>query len=132
MQSPHQQRDEAHQVKKTPNDPHGYSVPGRPAKPAGWTVVAIPPTVPETIIEEDDDGIVTPAGQAAAAVVDTGSVFLGDSFAWLGTNDGLDYEFGHSDCDAMLAPSAPVHLNASVSSYAVPPSNVDRSLSSGW
>ena len=90
--------------------------------------MVIPPPVDETIIEEEDGGdSVTPTGQTAAAVVNTISVSLGDSFDWLGFANGLDYESGYSACDATLEPSAPVNRNAFVSSFASPPPPIDYS-----
>ena len=59
-------------------------------------------------------------------MVDTSSVEIPDSFDWVGAQEGRDYSFGRKDADgpaaldATLVSSAPLTLNASVSSYTAP------------
>ena len=56
--------------KKPPRLP---PTPPAPGTPDGSTTLVLPPAVPETIPEDEDDGgVFTPAGQTAAAAVNTG------------------------------------------------------------
>ena len=71
-------------TKKNPCAPPGGAAPGHPP-PTGLTATVLPPTVPGTIPEEEEDGgVLTPVGHTATVVVDTVSVSLGASFNWCG------------------------------------------------
>ena len=89
------------------------------------TLVVPSPTIPE-------DEAVNPSA-VSAKLVDSGSVETPDSFVWAGAEEGEDYSFGHDDVDgpaasdATLVSSAPVTLNASVSSYTAPRRTAVRS-----
>ena len=98
--------------------------------PAGATTSVVPPGVPT--IQEKTDGEVEDPVAKTVVVVNTGSIDLGDDYHWQGAEEGLDYIFGHEDddpaaSDATIVNTAPVNLNASISSYAATCPTVARS-----
>ena len=67
--------------KKPTSPPLTAPAPGPCQTPAGSTASVLPPEVPAIIPEEEvDSGVLAPAGQTAAAVVDTGSINSGEYY----------------------------------------------------